>query len=156
MFNYCCQLSSLDLLQDCTCKFCLQIGCSYQKSVVNSSSTVSSHCLTNNWRYSKQNFGLHKRNITLERGIDNEFALANSSTKVNDHQLQNIFGKTLRVDKASWYTPKVAKRRSWCNGFSHCDLIGTYVVTLNQPKTGMPVESVQFSFGKSVNSTFIL
>ena len=168
MFNYCCQLSSLDLLQDCTCKFCLQIGCSYQKSVVNSSSTVSSHCLTNNWRYSKQNFGLHNRNITLELGIDNEFARkvcksgalnfkpANSSTKVNDHQLQNLFGKTLRVDKASRYTPKVAKRRSWCNGFSHCDLIGTYVVTLNQPKTGMPVESVQFSFGKSVNSTFIL
>ena len=133
---------------------CLQIGCSYQKSVVNSSSTVSSHCLTNNWRYSKPNFGLHNRNITLERGVDNEFARKVCKHGAFNDKACKSFWETLRVDKVSRYTPTIAKRRSWYNGFSHCDLIGTYVVTLNQPKTGMPVESVQFSFEKSVNWTF--
>ena len=115
------------------------------------SSIIAQHsvlnCLTNNWRYFTPNFGLHSRNILLEQEFNNEFARKvcicgalnfkpeNSSTKVNDHHYKIFLGNPVSAqsEQIHSYGGEAAKFVH-CNGFFRCDWIGSYVVTLNQPK----------------------
>ena len=59
----------------------------------------------------------------------------NSSTKVNDHHYKIFLGNPVSAqsEQIHSYGGEAAKFVH-CNGFSRCDWIGSYVVTLNQPK----------------------